>query len=80
MSVSAAFHSDVPDVRHRARRLRAALATVLERLAASPLDSPVLGALGAPRSTARPAGPTARPAGPAARPAPQRARRARRAS
>ncbi|MFG2847297.1 hypothetical protein ACGF12_29600 [Kitasatospora sp. NPDC048296] len=73
MSVSAAFHSDVPDVRHRARRLRAALSTVLERLAASPLDSPVLGALGAPRSTAR-------PAGRAARPAPQRARRARHAS
>ncbi|MFE5585804.1 hypothetical protein [Kitasatospora sp. NPDC056531] len=53
MSVSAAFHSDVPDVRHRAHRLRAALSTVLDRLAASPLDSPVLGALGAPRSTAR---------------------------
>ncbi|MFF7988817.1 hypothetical protein ACFZDG_03355 [Kitasatospora xanthocidica] len=49
MSVSTAFHSVVPDVRHRSRSLRSALARVLDRLAASPLDSSVLGALGAPR-------------------------------
>ncbi|GAB7186968.1 hypothetical protein ATKI12_6799 [Kitasatospora sp. Ki12] len=49
MSVSAAFHSVVPDVRHRSRGLRTALARVLDRLSASPLDSSVLGALGAPR-------------------------------
>ncbi|MET8628050.1 hypothetical protein ABZW30_30645 [Kitasatospora sp. NPDC004669] len=58
MSVFAAFHSDVPDVRHRAHGLRTAFSTVLDRLAASPLDSSVLGAMGAPRSTARPAGPS----------------------
>ncbi|MFF4820851.1 hypothetical protein ACFY2K_40455 [Kitasatospora sp. NPDC001309] len=55
MSVVAAFHSVVPDVRRRGQGLRAAFAQVLERLAASPLDSPVLGAMGAPRSTDRPA-------------------------
>ncbi|MFD5609532.1 hypothetical protein [Kitasatospora sp. NPDC127060] len=59
MSVLAGFHSVVPDVRHRGPGLRAACARVLERLSASPLDSSVLGALGAPRSTARPAGPQA---------------------
>lgn len=56
MSVVAAFHSVVPDVRRRGHGLRAAFSQVLERLAASPLDSPVLGAMGAPRSTERPAG------------------------
>ncbi|MEU9041646.1 MULTISPECIES: hypothetical protein [unclassified Kitasatospora] len=53
MSVSAAFRSAVPDVRRRSRTLRAALSRglqrVLERLAASPLDNSVLGAIGAPR-------------------------------
>ncbi|MFJ8473484.1 hypothetical protein [Kitasatospora sp. NPDC094011] len=56
MSVVAAFHSVVPDVRRPGHGLRAAFSQVLERLAASPLDSSVLGAMGAPRSTDRPAG------------------------
>ncbi|MFE6054014.1 hypothetical protein ACFQ6N_24955 [Kitasatospora sp. NPDC056446] len=49
MSVIAAFHSVVPDVRRRGHGLRAVLSRALERLAASPLDNSVLGALGAPR-------------------------------
>ncbi|MEV7603607.1 hypothetical protein AB0O91_40180 [Kitasatospora sp. NPDC089797] len=56
MSVIAAFHSVVPDVRRRGPGLRAVFSQVLDRLAASPLDSSVLGAMGAPRSTERPAG------------------------
>ncbi|MFE4518668.1 hypothetical protein ACFRMQ_31310 [Kitasatospora sp. NPDC056783] len=49
MSVLAAFHSALPDARRHGRGLRTACARVLERLAASPLDNSVLGALGAPR-------------------------------
>ncbi|MFF2119965.1 hypothetical protein ACFVXH_21810 [Kitasatospora sp. NPDC058184] len=60
MSVLAAFHSDVPDARRQGHGLRGACARVLDRLAASPLDSTVLGALGAPRPAARPAGLRAR--------------------
>ncbi|MET8543592.1 hypothetical protein ABZW03_23515 [Kitasatospora sp. NPDC004799] len=56
MSVLAAFHSVVPDVRRRGQGLRTACTRVLDRLAASPLDSTVLGALGAPRPDARPDG------------------------
>ncbi|MBO1414213.1 hypothetical protein [Streptomyces sp. FH025] len=63
MSVIAAFHSVGPGTRRHGHGLRAAFARVLERLAASPLDSSVLGAMGAPRSTARPApAPAPRPA------------------
>lgn len=69
MSVLAAFHSVVPDVRHHGHGLRTAVARVLDRLAASPLDNTVLGAIGTPRAAARPAGlrarwhPVARPDG-----------------
>ncbi|MBV6699923.1 hypothetical protein [Kitasatospora aureofaciens] len=48
MSVNAAFHSAVPVVGRRGRGLRAAFSAVLDRLAASPLDSPVLQAMGTP--------------------------------
>ncbi|WP_327064775.1 hypothetical protein [Kitasatospora sp. NBC_01302] len=51
MSVSAAFHSVVPDIGRRGHALRAAFSSVLDRLAASPLDSSVLQAVGAPRRT-----------------------------
>ncbi|MFD8706762.1 hypothetical protein ACFV1W_29870 [Kitasatospora sp. NPDC059648] len=61
MSVVTAFHSVAPGARRRGRGLRAGFALVRERLAASPLDSPVLGATGAPRSTSRPAGPGSLP-------------------
>ncbi|MFI2609726.1 hypothetical protein [Kitasatospora sp. NPDC018619] len=53
MSVLAAFHSVVPDVRRHGHGLRTACVRVLDRLAASPLDSTVLGAVGAPRPSAR---------------------------
>ncbi|MEU3571275.1 hypothetical protein AB0E96_23055 [Kitasatospora sp. NPDC036755] len=54
MSVPAAFHSVVPDVRRHGHGLRTACARVLDRLAASPLDNTVLGAIGAPLPAARP--------------------------
>ncbi|MFJ6618725.1 hypothetical protein ACIQOW_14255 [Kitasatospora sp. NPDC091335] len=54
MSVLAAFHSAVPDVRRRGHDLRTACGRVLDRLAASPLDNPVLGAIGTPRPAGRP--------------------------
>lgn len=60
MSVIAAFRSPVPDVRRRSRTLRAALSLVVARLAASPLDSSVLGVIGVPRGPQRPAAPPAR--------------------
>ncbi|MEU1286078.1 hypothetical protein [Kitasatospora sp. NPDC005856] len=60
MSVLAAFHSVVPDVRRHGHGLRTTVAQVLDRLAASPLDNTVLGAIGTPRPTTRPA---TRPAG-----------------
>ncbi|MFJ9774524.1 hypothetical protein ACIRVF_25345 [Kitasatospora sp. NPDC101157] len=65
MSVVTAFHSVAPGSRRRGHGLRAAFALVLERLASSPLDSPVLGAMGAPRSASRPGGPGSLPPGPA---------------
>ncbi|MFG2913859.1 hypothetical protein ACGF0D_13325 [Kitasatospora sp. NPDC048298] len=58
MSVPATFHSVLPDVRRHG--LRTAVTRVLDRLAASPLDNTVLGAIGTPRPSARPAGPRAR--------------------
>lgn len=62
MSVLAAFHSVVPDVRRHG--LRTTVAQVLDRLAASPLDNTVLGAIGTPRPATHSAG---RPTGPHAR-------------
>ncbi|MEV7189081.1 hypothetical protein [Kitasatospora sp. NPDC093102] len=56
MSVLAAFHSVVPDVRRHGHGLRTAVTRVLDRLTASPLDNTVLGAMGTPRPT----GPRAR--------------------
>ncbi|MFJ9443438.1 hypothetical protein ACIRRH_16425 [Kitasatospora sp. NPDC101235] len=52
MSVLAAFHSVVPDVRRHGHGLRAAVTRVLDRLTASPLDNTVLGAMGRPRPAA----------------------------
>ncbi|MGW7443005.1 hypothetical protein [Kitasatospora sp. NPDC054795] len=49
MSVLAGFHSVVPDVPRHGHGPRTAVARVLDRLAASPLDSTVLGAIGTPR-------------------------------
>ncbi|MFH9352488.1 hypothetical protein [Kitasatospora sp. NPDC017646] len=57
MSVVTASRSLAPGTRRRGHGPRAAFSLVLDRLAASPLDSPVLRAMGAPRSTSRPAGP-----------------------
>ncbi|MFJ6774094.1 hypothetical protein ACIQOV_24610 [Kitasatospora sp. NPDC091257] len=56
MSVLAGFRSVVPDVPRHGHGLRTAVARVLDRLAASPLDNTVLGAIGTPR----PSGPRAR--------------------
>ncbi|WP_037972576.1 hypothetical protein [Streptomyces sp. NRRL WC-3742] len=58
MSVFAAFHSHAPApaLDHPGHRLRAAFARIVERLTASPLDNSVLHAMGAPRTTTRPAG------------------------
>ncbi|MFF2545598.1 hypothetical protein ACFVUY_23905 [Kitasatospora sp. NPDC058063] len=55
MSVLAGFHSVVPDVPRHGHGLRTAVARVLDRLAASPLDNTVLGAIGTPRPSGRPA-------------------------
>ncbi|WP_316525757.1 hypothetical protein [Kitasatospora brasiliensis] len=52
MSVPATFHSAAASGVRR-HGLRTAFIRVLERLAASPLDSTVLGALGAPRPVGR---------------------------
>ncbi|MFD4656767.1 hypothetical protein ACFWP2_14205 [Kitasatospora sp. NPDC058444] len=60
MSVLAAFHSVVPDARRHGHGLRTTVARVLDRLAASPLDNTVLGAIGTPRPVTRP---VAHPAG-----------------
>ncbi|MFE2411702.1 hypothetical protein ACFXDE_25455 [Kitasatospora sp. NPDC059408] len=53
MSVIAAFHSAVPAAGRRGRGLRAALSAAVERLAASPLDSTVLQAMGKESASAR---------------------------
>lgn len=59
MSVNAAFHSAAPAAGRRGRGLRAALRTAVERLAASPLDSTVLQAMGKEPASARRAAPRA---------------------
>ncbi|MEE1786202.1 hypothetical protein PUR71_25360 [Streptomyces sp. SP17BM10] len=53
MSVIAAFHSAVPAAGRRGRGLRAAFRAAVERLAASPLDSTVLQAMGKEPASAR---------------------------
>ncbi|MGW2251011.1 hypothetical protein ACWCXH_12515 [Kitasatospora sp. NPDC001660] len=56
MSVIAAFHSVAPAAGRRGRGLRAVLSAAIDRLAASPLDSTVLRAMGKEPASARRAG------------------------